>query len=373
MQFVDLQRQQEAIRDDLARRMDRALRSAKFILGPEVQELEHELAAFCGASHCIGVANGTDALQLCLRALDIGPGDAVFVPSFTFVASAEVVSQVGAQPIFVDVDERTFNINADSLATAAERVVAEGRLLPRAVIAVDLFGLCADYDAIAPVAERFQLTTIEDAAQSFGAASKGRGACTLADIATTSFFPAKPLGCYGDGGAVFTDSSEMADKIRSLRVHGKGTNKYDNVRVGLNSRLDTLQAAVLLSKLTVFSGELVRRQETADYYARALSGPFAMPFVPADERSAWAQYTLNVADGRRDALQAHLRALDIPSVVYYPLPLHCQPVYREMVGEDAECPVSERLSASVLSIPVHPYLEDSERHSIVDAVNSFAS
>lgn len=371
MQFVDLKRQREAIEANLNRRLAKVIAEARFILGPEVTELEHRLASVTGVKHCIGVANGTDAIQLCLRALDIGPGDAVFVPSFTFVATAEVASQVGATPVFVDVHEDTFNIDAASLDECVRRVRRSSDLKPRAIVAVDLFGLPADYAALQAVAEKYDLELIEDAAQGFGARVGDSMACSLAKLATTSFFPAKPLGCYGDGGAVFTNDDDLADLVRSLRVHGKGTNKYDNVRVGLNSRLDTLQAAVLMAKLDLFEGELDRRNEIADRYTSALRDHVVTPTVPSVYRSAWAQYTITLRQDGRDALQEHLSRAGIPSVVYYPKPLHLQPVYEATSSIGSDCTVSADLSTRVLSIPVHPYLTDEECTQIETSIRDF--
>lgn len=371
MQFVDLKRQHESIEQDLRSRLQRVVADAKFILGPEVAELEHRLADIAGVVHCIGVANGTDAIQLCLRALGIGTGDAVFVPSFTFVATAEVASQVGATPVFVDVHEDTFNMDATSLERAISRVQATSQLEPRAIIAVDLFGLPADYAALHKVAEKYGLQLIEDAAQSFGSHIGDEKACSFARLATTSFFPAKPLGCYGDGGAVFTSDDEMADLLRSLRVHGKGTNKYDNVRVGLNSRLDTMQAAVLLAKLDVFDKELERRNSIASFYNSALETVVQTPVTPAGYGSSWAQYTITTRPGERDRLKDFLASRNIPSVVYYPKPLHLQPVYESPEAAASDCPVSTDLASRVLSIPVHPYLTDDECAEIVSQVREF--
>lgn len=368
MNFVDLKRQRDKIEPKLRSRLDRVLAHGKFILGPEVSELEQALCATTGVKHCIGVANGTDALQIALRALGIGPGDAVFVPAFTFVATAEAASQIGATPVFVDVRHDTFNICSESLEAAVEQV-RRTPLTPSAVIAVDLFGLTADYAAIEAVAKKESLRIIEDGAQSLGASANGKMACSFGDIATTSFFPAKPLGCYGDGGAVFTDDDELAELMRSLRVHGKGSSKYDNERVGLNSRLDTIQAAVLLAKLSVFEEEIDRRDEIANFYSGELAASVTTPTIPPGHRSAWAQYTVKVPAALRNRLADELRGADIPTAVYYPKPLNEQSVYADSEIA-AHCPVSRALCREVLSIPVHPYLTTADTHHIVDALKS---
>ena len=370
MEFVDLGRQRDALGQSLRRRIDAVLAHGRFILGPEVMELEERLASLVGVKHCIGVANGTDALQLCLRALNVGPGDAVFVPSFTFVATAECASQIGATPVFVDVLRDTFNIDPASLERAIDKVIANTSLRPRLVIPVDLFGLAADYDSIKLIADKFEMDIIEDAAQSMGGALGSRKCCALAELATTSFFPAKPLGCYGDGGAVFTDSDDLACSVRSMRVHGKGSNKYDNERVGLNSRLDTLQAAILLSKLSVFEHEIDRRNELARTYSRELADSVSVPTVPDGCRSAWAQYTVRVPAGQRDAVRERIASEKVPTVVYYPVPLHMQPVYMTGQQVETDCSVAERLSGEVFSLPVHPYLTSSEAGRVIAAVKN---
>ena len=371
MQFVDLKAQMEKVRPELDRRMADVLDSAAFVLGPQVAELENELAAIAGVNHCIGVANGTDALHLALLALGVGPGDAVFVPSFTFFASAEAICLAGAEPVFVDVSENSFNINPESTLQAIARVKATGELRPRAIIAVDLFGQVADYESLERIAKSNGLSIVEDAAQSFGARANEKLAGSFGDIATTSFFPAKPLGCYGDGGAVFTDNDKLADLVRSLRVHGKGTNKYDNVRVGMNSRLDSLQAAVILSKLSVFQEELDRRNALAERYEAQLAQLVETPPVPAGLQSSWAQYTIKVRSEHRDMLQQHLRKRGVPSIVYYPKPLDQQPAFNGRLHIETDCPTSTLLSKSVLSLPIHPYLTDAQFDQIVRAVRHF--
>jgi len=354
--FVDLAAQRARLGDRIEQAIGRVLDHGKYIFGPEVDELEARLREFCGARHAVTCANGTDALTLALMAEGIGPGDAVFVPSFTFVATAEAPAQLGATPVMVDVREDSFNIDPDSLERAIADVGRHG-LAARAVIAVDLFGQPADYAALGPIARRAGLVLIADAAQSFGAALGGRSVGCLADYTTTSFFPAKPLGCYGDGGAVFTDDDEAAQRLLSIRLHGKGTDKYDNVRIGLNSRLDTIQAAVLIEKLTIFADEIAARNRVAERYAAALSNVVAVPILTPGATSVWAQYTVRIAGGRRDAVAAALREHGVPSAVYYPIPLHRQSAYAHYPAAPGGAPVSERLAGDVLSLPMHPYLD----------------
>ena len=347
-----------------------------FIMGKAVTELEQQLSEYVGVRHCLTCANGTDALTLALKAWGIGPGDAVFVPDFTFFSSAEVVPLEGATPIFVDVCEETFNLDASDLERAVREVLNEGRLRPRAVVAVDLFGLPADFPAIRAVADKYGLLILEDGAQGFGGSIDGKRACSFGDIATTSFFPAKPLGCYGDGGAVFTDNDEWAALIESYRVHGKGTFKYDNVRIGLNSRLDTLQAAVLQVKLKAFTDyELDAVNAAAEQYTSLLCHPerseasVATPVIPAGFRSSWAQYTLRLAGPeQRDALQAALKASGIPSMVYYPKPMHLQTAFAPPASR---CPVATSLCGRVLSLPMHPYITEEDIETVCSAVLNY--
>ncbi|TPG12969.1 DegT/DnrJ/EryC1/StrS family aminotransferase [Sphingomonas koreensis] len=366
--FSDLAGQQERIRPQLEAGIARVLAHGHYIQGPEVGELERQLAAFADAEHCISCANGTDALQIALMALNIGPGDAVFVPSFTYTATAEVILLLGARPIFVETDANTFNIDFDAAETAIRRVREEGALRPAALMTVDLFGLPVDYDRARALASKYDLAFISDAAQGFGASYKGRRVgSNLADITTTSFFPAKPLGCYGDGGAILTDDSRLAGVMRSICLHGKGEAKYDVVRTGVNSRLDTLQAAILLAKLAIFEEELEHRHAVAIAYTERLAGRVATPVMPSgDDRFAWAQYTIQTEN--RDALRAHLQAAGIPSNVYYPRPMHLQPAYADLGSGEGSLPVSERLSRTVLSLPMHPYLSDAEIERVCDAV-----
>ena len=355
MQLRDLHRQYEAMRVEMDEALLGAARSGAYILGPQVAELEQQLADYVGVKHCITCANGTDALRMALMALGIGPGDAVFVPDFTFFATAEAVAMVGAKPIFVDVDENTFNIDDVDLCNKIRDNQNE-ELALRAVIAVDLFGRPADYDRLQKVCEMYGLLLVEDGAQGFGGSINGRKACSFGDISTTSFFPAKPLGCYGDGGALFTDNDEWAALLRSLRVHGKGTDKYDNVRLGLNSRLDTLQAAVLQVKMKHFDEELKAVNHVAKRYTELLSGKVTTPVVPQGYTSSWAQYTIQ-ADNR-DEIQSRLKAAGIPSMVYYPRTMSQQTAFAYL--NQKPCPVAEQLTKTVLSLPMHPYLTDEE-------------
>lgn len=370
MQFRDLAKQYEVLKSDIDQAMLTVAAQSRYIMGPQVKELEQQLAAYTGTRHCLTCANGTDALTLALKAWGIGPGDAVFVPDFTFFSSAEVVALEGATPVFVDVDDTTFNIDAASLETAVQQTLADGRLKPRVVVAVDLFGLPANYPAVKAVAEKYQLLILEDGAQGFGGSIGDRKACSFGDISTTSFFPAKPLGCYGDGGAVFTDNDEWAELMASYRIHGKGTDKYDNVRIGMNSRLDTLQAAILQVKLRAFDHEVECVNEAARHYTQLLGGRVKTPVVPEGFGSSWAQYTIQLpSETDRNRLQQTLKEAGIPSMVYYPKTMHQQTAFRGIPS-----PVScdgyraDRLSATVLSLPMHPYLEPTTIEQICEQV-----
>ena len=376
MEFRDLKQQYRVLREEMDRAVLDTMASGAFIMGPQVRELEKQLAEYVGVKRCLTCANGTDALTLALKAWGIGPGDAVFVPDFTFFSSAEVVSLEGATPVFVDVCEDTFNIDAADLERAVQEVLAEGRLRPRVVVAVDLFGQPADYAAVRAVTDRYGLLVLEDGAQGFGGTISGKRACSFGDISTTSFFPAKPLGCYGDGGAVFTDNEEWAALIDSYRVHGKGQFKYDNVRIGLNSRLDTVQAAILQVKLKAFADyELDAVNEVAARYTERLQG-LATPVILEGFRSSWAQYTIRLADrAQRDAVQAALKAAGIPAMVYYPKPMHLQTAFSDShVGlrppqNDKEvCPVATSLCERVLSLPMHPYMAADEVGTVCDTL-----
>lgn len=369
MQFIDLAAQQARIRDKVDARIRAVLDHGGYIMGPEVRELETQLAEFCGARHCISCANGTDALQLALMALNIRTGDAVFVPSFTFAATAEVVPCMGATPVFVDIDPATYNMDPASL----ERAIAQAQKLglrPAVVMPVDLFGLPADFPAILDIARAHGMIVIDDSAQGFGGTINGRMTGSFGHITTTSFFPAKPLGCYGDGGALFTDDDDLAALLDSLRIHGKGSEKYDNVRIGMNSRLDTLQAAILLEKFAVYPDELDRRQAVAEKYTAALHNRFVTPHVPEGYRSIWAQYTLRARNtAERDATMAHLKTQGVPTTIYYPRPLHTQAAYARFPTDPEGLPHSEAAAACVFSIPMHPYLDDASIARVVTALS----
>jgi len=363
--FIDIKAQQARIQASLDKRLHNVLAHGKYIMGPEVAELERELSTFCGAEHTISCSSGTDALLLALKALDVGAGDAVLLPTFTFAATAEVVPWVNAVPIFIDIAADSFNIDLASIEAGIETAKKAG-LKPAGIIAVDLFGQPADYPAINALAEAHGMWVIADAAQSFGAEQRQAKVGQLAPITTTSFFPAKPLGCFGDGGAVFTDDAALADKMRSLRVHGKGTDKYDNVVIGMNARLDTMQAAVLLSKLEIFQDEIEARGRVAARYNELLEDLVAVPRLAEGNTSAWAQYTL--WSEHRDAIKARLGEAGIPSVVYYVKPLHQQTAYKEYPVAENGCPVSERAASNVLSLPMHPYLEPSTQERIASVL-----
>jgi dTDP-4-amino-4,6-dideoxygalactose transaminase len=364
IEFIDLGAQRRRIGARMDEAILRVVNHGKYIMGPEVGELERKLAAFCGVKHCIGVANGTDALAMALMAKGVKVGDAVLVPAFTFAATAEPVVLLGATPIFVDVLEDTFNMDPVGLEAGIVTAKRLG-LKPVAAIAVDLFGQPADYDAIEPILKKHGLWLLADAAQSFGAAYRGRNVGGIGDIATTSFFPAKPLGCYGDGGAVFTNDDAIAATVRSLRMHGQGTDKYDNARIGVNSRLDTIQAAVLLLKLEILPDEIAARDRVARRYAEALSDVTLVPNLIEGATSVWAQYTLRLPEHDRDAVAAKLKAWAIPTAVYYSRSLHRQPAYRDFPVAGNGLPVSERLARQVLSLPMHAYLDDQTTHRIV--------
>lgn len=367
IEFIDLKAQRRRI----GARMDAAIMGVadggQYILGPQVAEFEQKMASFCGAKHVIGTANGTDALGICLMAMGLRPGDAVICPAFTFAATAEAVAWLGATPIFVDIDAATFNIDPRALPVALEMANRLG-LKARAVIAVDLFGQMADYDAIEPFCIAHGLELICDSAQGFGACYKGRRSGGIGEFTTASFFPAKPLGCYGDGGAIMTNDDARAGVLRSLRFHGKGDDKYDNVRIGMNSRLDTMQAAVLLEKLAIFADEISDRQVVATRYDVGLSDVVLTPTVLPDCQSVWAQYTLRVPATARDAFQATLKEKGVPTAVYYPKPLNQQTAYRRFPVAGGSLPVSEGIAKEVVSLPMHPYLDEKTQLYIIDAV-----
>ena len=384
MQFRDLKKQYSVLKEDMDKAMIDVAASSQYINGPWVRDLEAQLAEYVGVKHCITCANGTDALSIAMMAWGIKEGDAVFVPDFTFFSSGEIVSLAGGTPVFVDVDKVTYNISVESLEKAIIKVKEEGKLTPKAVVAVDLFGLPADFKAIKPVADKYGILILEDGAQGFGgsvipsAAKESLRACSFGDIATTSFFPAKPVGCYGDGGAVFTDNDDWAALIDSYRVHGKGKFKYDNVRIGMNSRLDTVQAAVLQVKLKAFAEyELDDINAAAEKYTERLKDTVATPVIPAGFRSSWAQYTIKLQDSaQRDALQAALKAEGIPSMVYYPKPMHLQTAFSNLSFRAESrnldlCPVATSLCSRVLSLPLHPYLTDEQIDTVCAAIRKF--
>jgi len=371
--FIDLKAQQRTIRSKIDLAIQRVLDHGTYIMGPEVRELEDRLGQFCGAKHVISCANGTDALGLVLMAKGVGKGDAIFVPSFTFAATAEVVAWVGATPVFIDSLEDTFNMDPQSLRNGIKKAKELG-LTPKGIIPVDLFGQPADYDTIQTIADEHNLWIMADAAQSFGGSYKGRKVGSIGDAATTSFFPAKPLGCYGDGGAIFTNDAELATIIKSLRVHGQGTDgfygKYDNVRVGLNARLDTLQAAILIEKLNIFEEEIKQRQVVAQRYNEGLKNVVRTPYVLGETLSAWAQYTIVLPENvKRETLIKSLQEKGIPTVIYYVKPLHLQLAYKDYpVAEGSGLPVCERLSQRVLSLPMHPYLDEETQDYIIESL-----
>lgn len=375
MQFRDLKQQYQVLKKDIDAAMVEVATNCNFINGQQVKDLEKELADYVGVKYCITCGNGTDALTMAMMAWGIGEGDAVFVPDFTFFSSGEIVSHAGATPVFVDVDFDTFNISVEALEQAVKRVVEEGKLAPKAVIAVDLFGLPADFAGVRKVADKYGLKVLEDGAQGFGGKIAGKRACSFGDISTTSFFPAKPLGCYGDGGAVFTDDDEMADILESIRVHGKGEMKYDNVRIGLNSRLDTIQAAILSIKLKAFDQyELVDVNKVAEKYTEGLAplkGKVKTPVIPENFYSSWAQYTIQLEDrATRDKLQSELKAAGIPSMIYYPKPMHRQEAFAGYEYDDADFPNTIKLCDTVLSLPMHPYLKDEDIDAVVDMIKT---
>ena len=366
MKFVDLGAQFQRLETDIRAGIDAVLEHGQYIMGPEVGALEEELAAYCGVQHVISTSSGTDALLMCLMSYGIGPGDAIIAPPFTFVATAEVIQLLGATTVFVDVDEKTFNIDPEQLEETVGRIRRQGKLDLKGIIPVDLFGLPADYSAINRIARENDLFVLADAAQSFGGARDGHRVGTFGDVAATSFFPAKPLGCYGDGGAVFTDDADRAEVLRSIRFHGKGTSQYDNVRTGITGRLDTIQAAVLRCKLKVLDDEIAARQRVADNYTRELSDVLNVPEIPLNCTSAWAQYT--VRSDSRDAIRKALDAEGIPSAVYYACPLHRQPAFSDADGAGVHMPVSDRLAAEVFSLPMHPYLGESDQSRIIESI-----
>lgn len=365
--FIDLKAQQALIRDKIDAAIARVLDHGGYIMGPEVTALEKDLSSFCGAKHAISCASGTDALLIVLMAKNIGPGDAVICPAFTYTATPEVIALLGATPVFADVSADTFNLNPDSLPCAVDAAKKAG-LKPRAIIAVDLFGHPANYDEILPFAEAHGLFVLSDSAQGFGGELRGRKTGTFGLATATSFFPAKPLGCYGDGGAIFTDDDDLAKVMRSIRLHGQGASKYDCARVGINGRLDTIQAAILIEKLKIFPREIALRQLVAARYAETFAGKVQIPGVAPGATSVWAQYTLKIPDGRRDQVSKTLATAGIPTQIYYPKPLHHQPAYAKSIVASGGVAVSERLPNEVLSLPMHPYLKAEEQDRVAEEV-----
>jgi len=384
MQFIDLAVQQKRIRDRIESNISAILDHGKYIMGPEVMILENRLADYVGVKHAVGCSSGTDALLMALLACRVGPGDAVFTSPFTFIATAEVISLLGAIPVFVDIDPKTFNIDPDRLESAIKAVEnndasihpipdKNSLMKPRGIIGVDLFGLPADYNRIDTIAEKHDLFVIEDAAQSFGAEANGKMACSYGNIGCTSFFPAKPLGCYGDGGMCFSEDDELAEIMKSLRVHGKGHHKYDNVRIGVNGRLDTIQAGILLAKFDIFPEEIELRQQVANRYTSLLNthSNLQLPAIPQDYKSAWAQYSILAADKqRRQDLQNKLKQVGIPTAIYYPTPLHLQSAFSSLGYKRGDFPLSEESSERIFSLPMHPYLTEEEQLKIVEIIKS---
>lgn len=358
MQFIDLAAQQERIKDKLQANIQKVLAHGKYILGPEVHELEEKLAEYTGAKYCITCANGTDALQIALMSLGISPGDEVITPGFTYIATAETVALLGATPVYVDIDAKTYNLDPSLLEAAITSRT-------KAIIPVSLYGQCADFDTINEIAKKHNLPVIEDAAQSFGATYKGKKSCNLSTMACTSFFPSKPLGCYGDGGAIFTNDEELATVIRQIARHGQDR-RYHHIRIGVNSRLDTLQAAILLPKLEILDDEMQARRQVASAYTKLLNetGITTTPFIESHNKSAWAQYTIQIDN--REQVQAKLKEQDIPTAVHYPIPLNKQPA----VASDAKLPIGDAVAQKVMSLPMHPYLTKEEQQVIVTALSS---
>lgn len=375
MEFRDLRKQYQLHKTDIDSAIQNVLLSSHFIGGEPVRQLEEKLADYVGVKHCITCANGTDALQLALMAWGIGEGDAVFVPDFTFFSTAEVVPWVNATPVFVDVEKDTFNLSPQSLEEAIQEVIKEGKLIPKVVVAVDLFGQPADYPAIRAITEKYNLLLLEDGAQGFGGRIKDKMACSFGDIATTSFFPAKPLGCYGDGGAIFTDNNEWAKLIESYKVHGKGENKYDNVRIGLNSRLDTIQAAVLLAKFDIFVDmEIDAVNHVAEQYSKYLSDIVEIPIVKEGYLSSWAQYTIKLSSERhRNYVKDYLMNKNIPGMVYYSKPLHQQIAFGKSSNYLYKLENTVSLCHKVLSLPIHPYMEDQECNMVIKCIKACVS
>jgi UDP-2-acetamido-2-deoxy-ribo-hexuluronate aminotransferase len=370
MQFIDLKAQQDRIKEKIDANIQKVLAHGQYIMGPEIETLEKWLADYVGTKYALGVSSGTDALLMPLMAYQVGPGDAVFTVSFTFVATAEVVQLLGATPVYVDIDPETFNMDAKHLDEVINKVTMEGKLKPKGIIPVDLFGQPADYDEINAIALKYGLFVLEDAAQGFGGVYRGRKACSLAPVAATSFFPAKPLGTYGDGGMCFTDSLEMLEILDSIRVHGKSTDKYNNIRIGINGRLDTLMAAILLPKTEIFDEEMELRQQVADRYTGGLKGFVKTPVVRDYNVSSWAQYSIQHTN--RDQLIEGLKSEGVPTAVYYPRPLHLQQAFSDLGYRPGDLPVTEKIASDILSLPMHPYLKPDDQDRVIEAVIKYS-
>lgn len=373
MEFRDLKTQYSILKEKIDKAMIKVATDCNFIMGNQVKELEAALSEYVGVKHCITCANGTDALTMSLMAWGIGKGDAVFVPDFTFFSSGETAAFVHAVPIFVDVDKDTFNISPEKLEASIKKVLQEGKLKPKVIVAVDLFGLPADYESIKVIAEKYNLLILEDGAQGFGGSIGGKKACSFGDISTTSFFPAKPLGCYGDGGAIFTDNDEIAELLRSIKIHGKGKCKYDNIRIGLNSRLDTIQAAILQVKLEAFKEyELQDVNEAAELYTEKLKQIVEVPFVPDNFYSSWAQYTIKLESKEiRDELQKRLKLYNIPSMVYYEKPMHMQKAFDDVDFDENSYINTNKLCECVLSLPIHPYIKIEDIENVCEIIADY--
>tara|TARA_Y100000591_G_scaffold225296_1_gene196421 strand:- start:265 stop:1380 length:1116 start_codon:yes stop_codon:yes gene_type:complete len=371
MDFIDLKKQQSKIRDKINKRIKSVLDHGKYIMGPEVFELEEKLSEYVNMKYCISCSSGTDALLIPLMAYGIGPGDAVITTPFTYIATAEVISLLGAEPIFVDIYKSTYNLNPDGIEDAIKYAENKG-LNAKAIIPVDLFGLPARYRLINEIAKKHDLMIIEDAAQGFGGEIREEKAGSFGDVACTSFFPAKPLGCYGDGGAIFTNDEELVQKMRSIRIHGSGSDKYDNIRIGINGRIDTIQAAILLEKLSIFNDELILRNKIANYYSNNITSNFDKPFIPKGYLSSWAQYSLLASsESERNEIISILSNVNIPSMIYYKLPLHLQAVFKKLGYKNGDFPISEKTSRQILSIPMHPYLDNEKQNKIIEVLNNY--
>jgi len=370
MQFIDLKAQQRLVREKIDIRIKKVLDHGKYIMGPEVEELEDRLSNYANVKHCISCSSGTDALLIPLMAMKIGPGDAVLTTPFTYIATVEVISLVGATPIFCDIYDKTFNINPEELQKAYNFAISKN-LNPKAIMPVDLFGLPARYRLIEKIARKFDLFLLQDTAQGFGGSIRGKKCGTFGDVAATSFFPAKPLGCYGDGGAIFTDDEELLLKMKSIRVHGSGVDKYENVRIGLNGRLDTFQAAILLEKLSIFDEELQQRNKAAKFYSEHINIKFKKPHIPKEYFSSWAQYSLlTTSEQERFKIMSRLKENNIPSMIYYKLPLHMQKVFDDLKYSKGDFLFSEEVSSKIFSIPMHPYLSEDQQEKIIEVLNN---